>query len=429
MSAEAGFLADICDHPADRTVRLIYADWLDEHRSDDPASVGRARFIRLQCELENLDPHDETFIPKEIECKNLLKRFQSSWQRPLPGRGWGWRFRGGFVEEASVTTETFLNGAAEVRRLTPLRSVTLAIQWDFWDALLFGPALAGVEELSLQQDHPVMRSPPSVPTDWARALAACPHVENLRRLNLAWMPVSANDLRLLGESPALGRVEALTLRSQQHMEAGPWAGRLRELFLLGRSPGTLLHVPWRGLDSLYLEGIAMENVAWPGPLRTLSLAGCLGAQDGLAALLARQQSLTFLRLRDCSPNNALVRIVAEARHLTNLHTLDLSDSNLAGRRGEELADVIRRNRLRTLTLERCLLGEDGVVNLVSLPELATVQRLLLSHHSLKTRALTAVLESPHLNNLRDLLLPAHRSVSSDLRKRLRQRFPFVRMHP
>src|SRR5262245_35833946 len=40
------FLADILDHPEDDTLRLIYADWLDEHDQSE-----RAEFIRVQCEL------------------------------------------------------------------------------------------------------------------------------------------------------------------------------------------------------------------------------------------------------------------------------------------------------------------------------------------------------------------------------------------
>ena len=40
------FLAQICDNPADDTVRLVFADWLEEHGEPE-----RAEFIRVQCEL------------------------------------------------------------------------------------------------------------------------------------------------------------------------------------------------------------------------------------------------------------------------------------------------------------------------------------------------------------------------------------------
>ena len=46
MSQHAGFLRAILDDPDDDGVRLVYADWLDEHGQPE-----RAEFIRVQCEL------------------------------------------------------------------------------------------------------------------------------------------------------------------------------------------------------------------------------------------------------------------------------------------------------------------------------------------------------------------------------------------
>ena len=40
------FLRAICENPEDDTVRLVYADWLDENGDAD-----RAEFIRVHCEL------------------------------------------------------------------------------------------------------------------------------------------------------------------------------------------------------------------------------------------------------------------------------------------------------------------------------------------------------------------------------------------
>jgi uncharacterized protein (TIGR02996 family) len=50
MSDEAGFLKSIADQPGDRTARLVYADWLDEHdrRSE-------AEFLRLQIQVADLN--------------------------------------------------------------------------------------------------------------------------------------------------------------------------------------------------------------------------------------------------------------------------------------------------------------------------------------------------------------------------------------
>lgn len=46
MTRDEAFLHDIVTNPADDVVRLIYADWLNDHGQED-----RAEFIRVQCEL------------------------------------------------------------------------------------------------------------------------------------------------------------------------------------------------------------------------------------------------------------------------------------------------------------------------------------------------------------------------------------------
>ncbi len=52
MKEEEGFLRALLARPDDRTTRLVYADWLDEH--DD----GRGEFLRLELRLEELPPDD-----------------------------------------------------------------------------------------------------------------------------------------------------------------------------------------------------------------------------------------------------------------------------------------------------------------------------------------------------------------------------------
>ena len=42
-------LAEIAANPEDDTLRLAFADWLDEH--GDAADRDRAEFVRVQCDL------------------------------------------------------------------------------------------------------------------------------------------------------------------------------------------------------------------------------------------------------------------------------------------------------------------------------------------------------------------------------------------
>src|SRR5262245_8993000 len=56
MTEQAALLAAIAANPDDDTPRLVYADWLDEHRPDRVPSAAagpsaRAEFLRVQCRL------------------------------------------------------------------------------------------------------------------------------------------------------------------------------------------------------------------------------------------------------------------------------------------------------------------------------------------------------------------------------------------
>jgi uncharacterized protein (TIGR02996 family) len=62
---EEGFFQAILDNPKDDAVRLVYADWLEEHDQSE-----RAEFIRIQCEQESLsllDPRHEQLAAREKE--------------------------------------------------------------------------------------------------------------------------------------------------------------------------------------------------------------------------------------------------------------------------------------------------------------------------------------------------------------------------
>src|SRR5207244_4436457 len=63
----------VIDNPADDTVRLVYADWLDEH--DDP---DRAEFIRGQVRLSGMEPWDDGYAALDIRCRQL-ERAHPQW--------------------------------------------------------------------------------------------------------------------------------------------------------------------------------------------------------------------------------------------------------------------------------------------------------------------------------------------------------------
>src|SRR5271166_5057553 len=75
---DEGFLRAILEDPDDDALRLVYADWLEEH--DQPQ---RAEFVRLSCELTPLGFDDPRRQPLERRAARLLKAHRREWLGPL----------------------------------------------------------------------------------------------------------------------------------------------------------------------------------------------------------------------------------------------------------------------------------------------------------------------------------------------------------
>src|SRR5437762_1706115 len=103
MSAEQAFLQEIVEDPDDDAVRLIYADWLEDH-----GNAPRAEFIRTQIELAGMkedDPRREDFAAREAD---LLAEHEAEWVGPLCERLLGWYFKRGFLDDIHVEAENVL---------------------------------------------------------------------------------------------------------------------------------------------------------------------------------------------------------------------------------------------------------------------------------------------------------------------------------
>lgn len=141
MNDEPALLAAIIAAPEDDTLRLAYADWLQEH--DQPE---RAEFTRVQVELGEIDrrfdhvlrrhgrPEDDArswvLIRREQElleshgwqqwqgeCRNLIPKGSH-----IPSRI---KFRRGFIEAVTCRWEDWKQHGDSVRLTTPLKAVTL----------------------------------------------------------------------------------------------------------------------------------------------------------------------------------------------------------------------------------------------------------------------------------------------------------------
>jgi uncharacterized protein (TIGR02996 family) len=90
---EEAFLADIADHPEDDSLRLIYADWLE-----DSGQVERAAFIRVQCELARLPRDDPRRRELKTRERELQEKHERQWLGPLLDFVEDWGFQRGLLE-------------------------------------------------------------------------------------------------------------------------------------------------------------------------------------------------------------------------------------------------------------------------------------------------------------------------------------------
>jgi uncharacterized protein (TIGR02996 family) len=139
---ELGFFRAARDQPADDTIRLVYADWLDEHGTE--AYEAQARFVRTQVERSRLSLDDPRRVQLLDAEANLLQAYRREWNgrihRWLHAQGmrnaWkarrSWiramRYHRGMISHVTLATE-FLDGAvALTAKLGPIQGVRM-VRW------------------------------------------------------------------------------------------------------------------------------------------------------------------------------------------------------------------------------------------------------------------------------------------------------------
>lgn len=185
--------------------------------------------------------------------------------------------------------------------------------------------------------------------DWS-ALARSDGPPRLRWLELMGNDPSARDWRDLLSSPALARLDTLRASAcglgdfpASLLAAAPFAGTLRALDLSGNDcrgrPGWLAWV--------------VERVR-AGQLVDLDLSGTPLGDAGLAELLEptpRPLPLARLHLARCGLTRAAGRILTNARHLTALQDIDLSDNAVGDPAFRAVARSEQFAALQRITLE------------------------------------------------------------------------------
>jgi len=241
--------AAIIDAPADRTVRLIYADALDE--SGAPSDALRAEFIRAQIAFESLNDDNPERERLAARCQELFAANWIDWWRPVcaalglpephvPGRGLGSRlkrFLGGEKQPLGAPYKTspnacslhspahrfavqFIGGFPEqvyFELFTPSSGVALLPRWatafpiarlrfgptcvdDTWQ-FIDGPHLGKIVELAFDRLTPLT----------ARLMARSPHLAGLPSLKVLLVNNHTDEgVRTLVQNPTWAGLRSLT---------------------------------------------------------------------------------------------------------------------------------------------------------------------------------------------------------------------------
>jgi uncharacterized protein (TIGR02996 family) len=243
----AALLRAIRERPADRELRLVFADWLDEH--GEPA---RAELIRVQLPLYGMPDSDARKPALQKREKALLQEHRSAWLGILASmEAESMSPTGIRSRKARDGVFSFVRGLPVVRfgpDANPTPDLLEAPQWDWvtevgwasgWRAanvigFLDAPRLAGVTHLQLsgiksgrssRKEVAELAASPrlarltaldltdnKIDTEGATALAMSPHLAQLTSFDLTYNLIGDEGARALTASPHLTNMTNLQLR-------------------------------------------------------------------------------------------------------------------------------------------------------------------------------------------------------------------------
>jgi uncharacterized protein (TIGR02996 family) len=381
VADDAAFLAAILESPEDDGLRLIYADWLDEHGQPE-----RAEFIRLQISLEQIERHDVPWDKRFQRIYKLLERFRSQWVVHLPE--WAAEvveFQRGFPTHVRLELDVFLASVDELARLMPLESAEIILHApQEMERFARHPVLGGLRKLKLAP-YGILDA------GCMRALASSPHLARLVHLSLPCQEIGDAGVTYLARAhlPALRSLNLFDTKiGPEGLQALSSASFLNQL--------TELKLGSNALGSGHLGFLTSTSA-----LQVLELDE-VGLTDADMAILA-QAPLSQLRELDLC-ENALssdgLAAVAQAPGLTLLTKLRLFQNPLGEGAGEVLAKA--SFKVSYLELDEVGLGDVGLSALVRSDRLESLTFLTVSENGLTAASARMLAQTPHLGQLRHL---------------------------
>lgn len=225
MTETESLLRAIATNRDDNTVRLAYADHLDELGGE--VNEAHAEYIRLQVRHHQFP----SLVPDSARESHLFRTYASWWRPRIPGFEVNLHSRRGFPCRVRASASAVL-AAIDDPSSWVFDEVALTVDVDAADliAALQSPLATGLTELWIH-------APEGTGSACVRAIASAsfPRLEQLI-LNGLWLTDS--DVRQICIATGLPRLEALDLGHNQITDAGadalcaaPFASRLRRLVL------------------------------------------------------------------------------------------------------------------------------------------------------------------------------------------------------
>lgn len=298
--------AAIIAEPEDDTLRLVYADWLEENSQPE-----RATFVRAQVWEAQAEPDSPEARKHKTTAGRVTNAQKAEWAKTVSSRVSEWRFARGFVEHIATHAASFPRNAAALFAAEPIRSIRV---------IRFAFSTPSPESLTLKPFFEI------------------PELARVTRLDFRGVHLSeGGDFDPMTECRYLGNLTDLCLR-ETPVPPG-WLGTM----LVGPAFPAL-------------TGLDLTDVSHLGPR--------------LADMLPRADHRRFRRLdvsRVVFTSDQIQRVLA-SRCLREVEELRLGWMLGSGREGSlthlDLGWVIPWKRLRLLDLNGQGIGDDGLIEIV-----------------------------------------------------------------
>lgn len=404
-SDQERFLTEILANPADRDVRLVFADWLEEQGN------ARGELIRLQIQLEKMKASDRGYATLRKKERALFNEYPPYGDRPGIS---GWEYRAGFVEKIEMTLTAFLRNATEVFEHSPVQHVTLKAKSKKLDRIAQMPELSRLRSIELRSNElgnaglrTLLSSPHltnlesltiysnGISNEGVTFLSQLPNLKSLTELKIAWNEIDDKATAAIVDSQTLGEITSLRLdgdftdQTLRLIAGSPRFRNLKKLTLNGDYSNELRAPAISGFSERGLE--ALSTGVFDTPIEELAFQRNL--RRGFAKAFensARLSSVKRLILGWCAIEDD--DIVLMARYLRNVEEMHLEGNRISTRGANALSESPLLENLQKLYLTDNSITAAGVHALVDSPYRQKATKFYLRTNRLAAHEVEAVRE-------------------------------------